>query len=117
VWTGNGNPTFGRAIYEWSADCNSDGLVDYGQLLAGTIADTNSNGVPDVCECATNPSLPSCCPGDIYRNGRIDGADLGALLSEWGPLTPLTNSDLDGNGQVNGADLGILLSHWGPCGP
>ena len=105
-----------RAIIEWSADCNSDGIVDYGQILTGALADANSNGIPDTCECATNPSLPSCCPGDIYRNGRVDGADLGALLSEWGPVTPLTNSDLDGNGQVNGADLGILLSHWGPCG-
>jgi hypothetical protein len=104
------------AIIEWSADCNSDGIVDYGQILAGTLVDTNSNGVPDTCECATNPSLPSCCPGDIYRNDRVDGADLGALLSEWGPVTPLTNSDIDGNGQVNGADLGILLAHWGPCG-
>jgi hypothetical protein len=106
----------GGVIIEWSADCNADGIVDYGQILAGALADANSNGVPDTCECATNPSLPSCCPGDIYRNGRVDGADLGALLSEWGPVTPLTNSDLDGNGQVNGADLGILLAHWGPCG-
>ena len=103
-------------LVEWSADCNSDGIVDYGQILTGALADANSNGVPDTCECATNPSLPYCCPGDIYRNGRVDGADLGALLSEWGPVTPLTNSDLDGNGQVNGADLGILLAHWGPCG-
>ncbi len=104
------------AILEWSADCNSDGIVDYGQILTGALADANSNGIPDTCECATNPSLPACCPGDIYRNGRVDGADLGALLSEWGPVTPLTNSDIDGNGQVNGADLGILLAHWGPCG-
>ena len=106
----------GGVIIEWDADCNSDGIVDYGQILAGIIADTDSNGIPDTCECATNPSLPSCCPGDIYRNGRVDGADLGALLSEWGPVTPLTNSDIDGNGQVDGADLGILLAHWGPCG-
>ena len=104
------------AIIEWSADCNSDGIVDYEQILTGALADANSNGIPDTCECATNPLIPACCPGDIYRNGRVDGADLGVLLSEWGPVTPLTNSDLDGNGQVNGADLGILLSHWGPCG-
>ena len=103
-------------LVEWSADCNSDGIVDYGQILTGALVDDNSNGIPDSCECATNPSLPSCCPGDIYRNGRVDGADLGALLSEWGPVTPLTNSDIDGNGQVNGADLGILLARWGPCG-
>ena len=37
-------------IVEWSADCNGDGIVDYGQILDGTFADLNSNGVPDHCE-------------------------------------------------------------------
>jgi hypothetical protein len=103
-------------IVEWSADCNADSIVDYGQILSGQLADSNSNGIPDLCECATNPSLPACCPGDIYRNGVVDGADLGILLSEWGPVNPSTNSDLDGNGNVNGADLGLLLANWGACG-
>jgi hypothetical protein len=96
---------------EWSADCNNDGIVDYGQIQEGTFADTNANGVPDCCE-----SAQSCCIGDIYIDGRINGADLGIVLSEWGPVTPTTNSDLDGNGRVDGADLGLLLAHWGPCG-
>ncbi len=116
LWWNDNTDGNDKWIIEWDADCNSDGIVDYGQILTGAVVDADSNGIPDTCECATNPSLPSCCPGDIYRNGRVDGADLGALLSEWGPVTPLTNSDLDGNGEVNGADLGILLSHWGPCG-
>ncbi len=38
------------AIIEWSADCNSDGIVDYGQILSGELADANANGVPDSCE-------------------------------------------------------------------
>ena len=38
------------AIIEWSADCNNDGIVDYGQILNGTLADANANGVPDTCE-------------------------------------------------------------------
>ena len=37
-------------IIEWSADCNNDGIVDYGQILSGTLADANANGVPDTCE-------------------------------------------------------------------
>ena len=37
-------------IIEWSADCNADGIVDYGQILGGELADTNTNGVPDTCE-------------------------------------------------------------------
>jgi len=38
------------AIIEWSADCNDDGVVDYGQILLGELSDTNNNGVLDVCE-------------------------------------------------------------------
>ena len=45
---------------EWSADCNSDGIVDYGQILSGALADANSNGVPDCCE-----SGPPCPQNDL----------------------------------------------------
>ena len=38
------------AIVEWSTDCNSDGIVDYGQILSGQLADANGNNVPDCCE-------------------------------------------------------------------
>ena len=38
------------AIVEWSADCNSDGIVDYGQILSGALADANANNIPDCCE-------------------------------------------------------------------
>jgi formylglycine-generating enzyme required for sulfatase activity len=58
------------------------------------------------------------CQGDIVPNGAVNGADLGVLLSYWGPRTsdPFSvASDIDGNGDVNGADLGLLLSGWGNC--
>ncbi|MCP4740796.1 MAG: hypothetical protein GY871_00980, partial [Actinomycetales bacterium] len=35
-------------IVEWSADCNGDGIVDFGQILDGTFADEDGNGVPDI---------------------------------------------------------------------
>jgi hypothetical protein len=96
---------------EWSADCNSDNIVDYGQILNGQLPDTNSNGIPDCCEPGNN-----CCLGDIYVNHIVDGGDLGVLLSEWGVVTPTTRSDLNRDGFVDGADLGRLLANWGPCG-
>jgi hypothetical protein len=37
-------------LIEWSADCNGDGIVDFGQIRAGQLADANSNGIPDLCE-------------------------------------------------------------------
>ncbi|MEY5031491.1 MAG: hypothetical protein RL354_522 [Planctomycetota bacterium] len=39
-----------RSIVEWSADCNDDGIVDYGQIREGTLVDTNANNIPDCCE-------------------------------------------------------------------
>ena len=96
-------------IVEWSADCNNDNIVDYGQILTGQLADLNSNGIPDVCE------QPTCHDVDLYNNGRIDGADLAALLSEWGPSTPTTRSDFDHDGVVDGSDLSKILGFWGPC--
>ena len=51
------------SIIEWDADCNGDGIVDYGQIQRGEFADLNGNGVPDVCEVSvsgvTPPSVPS----------------------------------------------------------
>ncbi len=107
-------------IIEWSTDCNNDGTVDYGQIRAGLLPDENGNNIPDTCECAQHPELGACCVGDIVRDSRIDGADLAAVLSHWGPVTSnavSTACDLDRSGTVDGTDLGILLAHWGPCAP
>jgi hypothetical protein len=95
-------------IIEWSADCNNDGIVDYGQIRIGQLADTNNNGVPDTCECI----------GDIDTDGTINGSDLGIMLAYWGTtsIDPASIAcDLNVDGVVNGSDLGILLASWGPC--
>jgi hypothetical protein len=96
-------------VIEWSADCNNDGIVDYGQILQGQLADLNTDGVPDICQ------QPTCVDADIFRDFNVNGADLGILLSQWGPNTPLTRSDLNRDGVVDGSDLGIFLSFWGTC--
>ena len=38
------------AVFEWSADCNANGIVDFGEIAAGGAADINQNGIPDSCE-------------------------------------------------------------------
>jgi hypothetical protein len=99
-----------RALIEWSADCNHDGIVDYGQILTGQLADANANGIPDVCE------GPTCASADLTHNGIVDGSDLGVLLGFWGPRNPVfPQADINGDGVVNGADLGLMLSFWGQC--
>jgi hypothetical protein len=96
-------------IYEWSADCNNDGIVDKGQILQGQLPDINDNGIPDPCE------QPTCRNADLLADRNVNGVDLGILLGQWGPNTQYTISDINSDGVVDGSDLGLLLSFWGPC--
>jgi choice-of-anchor C domain-containing protein len=62
-----------------------------------------------------DPQQPTCTDADLFPTGTVNGADLGALLSQWGEAPAGTASDLDRDGAVDGTDLGILLAFWGPC--
>jgi outer membrane protein assembly factor BamB len=53
---------------------------------------------------------PAASP-DLNRDGVVDGADLGLLLSAWGGEQ--AEFDLNADGAVDGADLGLLLAAWG----
>jgi hypothetical protein len=94
---GNLAPSF---VIEWSADCNDDGIVDYGQILTGQLADSDANGVPDICE----------RPTDVNRDGVVNGGDLALLLDNWGGTG---TGDVDGDGTVGGGDLTLVLNDWG----
>jgi len=98
-----------------TADCDNDGIVDYGQILTGQLSDTNADGIPDACQCATYPSLPACCLGDLDHDATVGGADIGLLLSNWGPCGSACPYDLNEDNKVNGGDLGLMLAFWGPC--
>jgi hypothetical protein len=100
------NPTFpAMMVTEWSADCNNDGIVDKGQILRGQLADSDNDGIPNVCECVC----------DVFRDFNVNGIDLGILLGQWGPSNQFTVTDFNGDGSVDGSDLGRLLAAWGPC--
>jgi hypothetical protein len=86
------------------ADCDQDAIGDACAVAQGA-SDFDGNGVPDSCECIA----------DLFADGAVNGADLGALLSQWGPASPTTVSDMNRDGIVNGADLGFLLVSWGDC--
>jgi hypothetical protein len=57
------------------------------------------------------------CVGDLSLDGVVNGADLGLLLSAWGPCVGACPADLDGSGMVDGFDLSLLLTGWVQCGP
>jgi hypothetical protein len=52
------------------------------------------------------------CTGDMNGDSFVDGADLGAMLGQWGTQG---SADFNGDGLVDGNDLGVLLAAWGPC--
>jgi len=92
------------SLIEWDADCNHDGLVDFGQIVRGELSDVDGDYLPDVCDCA-----------DIIIDGEINGVDLAALLGAWGSSGGANNADVSGDGIVNGADLSLVLAGWGAC--
>ena len=48
-------------------------------------------------------------PGDFNGDGKVNGLDLGVLLSHWGEPGAW---DMDADGTVNGADLALLIAAW-----
>jgi hypothetical protein len=101
------------SLIEWSADCDGDGIVDYGEILDGTHGDSNANGVPDCCEDASDCDP---CPADVNSSGAVAAEDLGAILFAWGTNggdTP--SSDVNRDGTVDGHDLSAVIGAWGPC--
>jgi C-type mannose receptor len=104
-WNDSSGACCAPSVIEWSADCNNDGIVDYGQILSGQLVDADTNGVPDTCE----------CPCDVFPDNAVNGIDLGVLLGQWGEVTQYTVTDFNRDGAVDGIDLGQLLAVWGPC--
>ena len=110
--SGADSPTFRTGAANWELqimlpveDCDANGRADWQDVAAEPDLDADGNGVLDACQCT----------GDLTGDGVVDGADLGVLLSEWGPASASTVSDITRDGAVSGADLGLLLANWGPC--
>lgn len=50
---------------------------------------------------------------DLNGDGVVNGADLAALLSQWGTCAACCLADFDNDGFVDGFDLATLLASWG----
>ena len=99
---GDGTYTTRTYIVEWSADCNGDGIIDYGQILDGTLIDNDGNGIPDECVCP-----------DINGDGYVNVVELLTVIDQWGQTDSIV--DLNFDGIVNVTDLLIVIGNWGPC--
>jgi hypothetical protein len=58
--------------------------------------------------------LAPCDPADFDVDGTVGFADLGALLSAWGPCAGCA-ADIDEDDDVDFSDLLAMLAAWGPC--
>lgn len=69
-------------------------------------------GTPTTATASVSAPGSAVCAADFNGDGFVNGADLGALLANWGPNS---NLSLDGDDDVDGADLAALLANWGSC--
>ena len=91
---------------------NSGGVEHFAEMLAsGKWRDNDNTGTTGF---TTFAIVEVPCLGDFDGNGTVDGADLGALLANWGTTDKTTDLNMDGT--VDGADLGLMLGGWGVCG-
>lgn len=74
-------------VIEWSSDCNNDGIVDFGQILDGTLLDADANGIPDICE--------QCTP-DLDDNGLLNFFDIAAFVVLFQTQDPRADFNADG---------------------
>lgn len=104
--------------------------------FAGSITDTDGDGVPDAfdtCRVVDNGPLqpgPANCPGqqdsepdgygiqcdpDLNNNNIVDLGDVGVLLPKLGSVVPadLVYIDLNCNNIIDLGDLGVLLPQLG----
>ena len=80
-----GGGALDKALVEWSADCNNDGIVDYGQCRDGSLPDYNGNNIPDCCEQGI-----ACIVGRYPVQWRADEGGNGHWFQKISPPKPKT---------------------------
>lgn len=106
-FVGGGTSTFRSGLFNTPVE-----MFIYG----GVICENTPQDVDSMTSVAYDGYASICsenvCPGDITGDCIINGADLGLLISGWGPCAPNCPGDLNLDGFVTGADLGIMISFW-----
>ena len=124
LWNAEWTSVNGRTILGdlgWNGTIETDAFIELGFQGVGSlledVVDARFNGMPvDIAygEADGDQGGGGTTDPDFDLNGRIDGADLSQLLSNWGSAS--TIFDLDRSGLVDGGDLTILLSAWSAGG-
>ncbi|MSR28342.1 MAG: hypothetical protein EXS03_02050 [Phycisphaerales bacterium] len=112
-------------------DCNSNGLADADEIAAGALADTNSDGIADLCQdCDSDGILdpvelaegapdidldgvPDQCQRDCNLNLLPDGYEITVAMAQdldGNSTIDSCDADCDGNGTADGVDLIVDVS-------
>ena len=62
-------------LFITNADCNSDGRVDFEQILSGELDDDNANRIPDLCETSVSGVVPPSVHAQGGTTVTIKGAN------------------------------------------
>ena len=94
----------GRQLVVETRSMGSDRLAEYGLQAEDSSGSDHLAMITDV-----RPISPGV-PGDLDGDGRVNGSDLGLLLSVWNQKSK--DYDLTGDGIVTGKDIGAMLASW-----
>ena len=102
----------GIALHEETSVALTDTRVcaNETEQIGGPWVDNGGNVIASQC--------PAWCAEDLDGNGIVDGADLAALLTDWGSTGGTficLPTDLNEDSVVGGEDLSLILARWGAC--
>jgi glucose/arabinose dehydrogenase len=84
-------------------DCNDNGVEDACEILDGSLADTDADGVPDVCE----------CPADVNHDAKLNVLDFIAFQLLWQAEDPTADCNADTSFDITDFICYQLLFHAG----
>ena len=64
---------------------------------------------------STQSNFVSVCVGDVNLDHVVDSADLGSVLSFYGPCQSGALGDFNFDAVIDSSDLGTVLGNYGPC--
>jgi endoglucanase len=98
------------AGWAWWSSVADNTANDQGAFGATDFSLAPVNGVDSPYMAWLTPYITDAFTADLDRDGRVDVADMGAILMNFGKCaSPRCVGDLNNDGQVDNADLGILL--------